>query len=63
MKWTLEPGQDFRDQILKGLEEAGFFVGLISRASLGSIWRQFEADQRTIPADVREDGRSPGDHY
>jgi len=42
---TFEPGQDFRDQILKGLEEAGFFVFFISRASLNSIWCRFEADE------------------
>ena len=55
---TFEPGQDFRDQILKGLDAAGLFVFFISRASLASIWCQFEADE----AQYRQISEKMGGH-
>jgi len=42
---SFESGQDFRSEILKGLDKASLFVYFVSRASLDSIWCKFEIDE------------------
>ena len=40
-----EPGEDFREAILRGLRESALFVFFASRKSLASTWCAFEIDE------------------
>jgi hypothetical protein len=42
---SFAPGQDFRDAIAKGLEEARLLVFFASKASLDSVWCKYELDE------------------
>jgi hypothetical protein len=45
---SFEPGHDFREQILKGLDTSALFVFIVSKASLTSMWCKFELDQAQL---------------
>lgn len=44
-EFTFEPGQDFRDEIIKHLDQSALFVFLASHESIQSTWCKFEIDQ------------------
>ena len=48
------PGQDFRDAIAKGMDEAGLFVFFASKASLDSVWCRHEIDEASYRAVTRQ---------
>ena len=39
------PGEDFRDEIQKGLDDTRVFVFIVSRNSLESVWCKYEANE------------------
>jgi hypothetical protein len=41
---SFDPGQDFRQQVIKGLNRSSLFVFIASKASLKSTWCLFEID-------------------
>jgi tetratricopeptide (TPR) repeat protein len=43
-----QPGHDFRQEILKGLEESALFVFMASKPALDSIWCKFEIDEAQL---------------
>jgi len=42
---SFDHGEDFKNEILKGLDKSAVFVFFVSRASLNSVWVKFELDQ------------------
>jgi len=44
-KFSFEPEQDFREEILKHLDQSALFVFLASRESIKSTWCKYEIDQ------------------
>ena len=47
-EFSFAPGQDFRDEIRRHLDRADVFVFFVSRASLDSVWCQFELDHAEL---------------
>lgn len=43
--YSFAPGQDFRSEILRGLEKSSLFVYFVSKNSLDSVWCKFELDE------------------
>ena len=50
------PGEDFRDSIMDGLDKSGLFVFFVSKESLASDWVKFEIDEATWKILRREQG-------
>lgn len=44
-QFSFGPGQDFRDEILRHLDQSALFVFLASKQSIQSIWCKYEVDQ------------------
>ncbi|MGO9615419.1 MAG: toll/interleukin-1 receptor domain-containing protein [Bryobacteraceae bacterium] len=44
-EFSFDHGENFKNEILKGLEKSAVFVFFVSRASLNSVWVKFELDQ------------------
>lgn len=42
---TFEPGHDFREDMIKGLDKSILFVFIVSRASINSVWCKYELDE------------------
>jgi tetratricopeptide (TPR) repeat protein len=47
-EYSFDHGEEFKNEILKGLEKSQIFVLFISRASLDSFWVNFELDQASM---------------
>lgn len=47
-QYAFEPGQDFRQEIQRHLDDATLFVFFVSRASLESAWCQYEIDNADL---------------
>ena len=48
MRISFEPGQDFRHEILRNLDQSGLFVFLASSDSIRSTWCKYELDQAEL---------------
>ena len=46
--FSFEPGHDFREEIIKHIDQSALFVFLASSESLQSTWCQFEIDQAQL---------------
>jgi hypothetical protein len=46
--WSFAPGEDFRDEIRRALDESDVFVFFVSESSLRSSWCQFELDEAEL---------------
>lgn len=47
-EFSFDPGQDFRDEILKHLDQSALFVFLASQKSIQSTWCKYEIDQAQL---------------
>jgi tetratricopeptide (TPR) repeat protein len=53
---SFKPGHDFRLEIERGLDSAGLFVLIVSRAALDSVWCRYEIDEahfRKVSGEIR----------
>jgi tetratricopeptide (TPR) repeat protein len=46
--WSFEPGEDFREEIRRALDESDVFVFFVSESSLRSSWCRFELDEAEL---------------
>jgi len=46
--WSFDPGEDFREEIRRALDESDVFVFFVSEASLRSSWCQFELNEAEL---------------
>jgi len=47
-EFSFDPGQDFREEIIKHLDQSALFVFLASRESIQSTWCKYEIDQAQL---------------
>jgi tetratricopeptide (TPR) repeat protein len=47
-EFSFDPGQDFRDEIIKHLDQSALFVFLASQQSIQSTWCKYEIDQAQL---------------